>query len=66
MNISYLEISALNLGAFSIATKIAMFGFVYHDVTVMTVGGLGAAYAVFRAGHALKIWLQSPKVSQQN
>lgn len=61
MNISYLEISALNLAALAIAAKIATFGFVYHDITVMTVGGLGVLYASYRASHALKIWLQSPK-----
>lgn len=61
MNISFLEISALNLCAVTIAAKIATFGFVYHDITVMTVGELGVLYAFYRATHALKIWLQSPK-----
>lgn len=60
MNISYLEISGLNLCAASIAAQVAINGFVYHDITVLTVGTLGVAYAFYRATHALKIWFYPP------
>lgn len=56
MNISYLEISALNMSALAIAYKIALNGFVYHDITILAVGVLGIAYCLFRAAHSLKIW----------
>lgn len=60
MNISYLEISALNMSAAAIAYKVALNGFVYHDITILSVGGLGILYCLYRAAHSLKIWFHPP------